>query len=121
MNNNTFKFLKIRIQVNENFNIGPGKVALLESIVSNGSISSAARNLGMSYRKAWKLIKEINDASYKNIVVTNTGGKGIGGARVSEEGKKFIKSFRKIENKVFLEAEKEKKYLYKIFSNQVRI
>ena len=110
------KFVKIKIQVDDKINIGPGKVALLESIISKGSISAAAKSMGMSYRKAWNLIKEINDASFNKIVITNTGGKGIRGTKVSSEGIKFIKAFRNVENKVFLEADKEKKYLYKIFS-----
>ncbi len=118
MNKNTSNFIKIKLQVGNNFNIGPGKIALLEAIVTSGSISSAAKNIGMSYRKAWKLIKEINDASYSKIIVTNTGGKGIGGTKISSEGKKFIKAFRNIENRVFEEAAKEKKYLYKVFLNK---
>ena len=109
MSNDTSNFLKIKIQIRKNFYIGPGKVALLEAIVTHGSIFSAAKAMGMSYRKAWKLIKEINDASLKKIIITNTGGKGVRGTKLSSEGIKFIKAFRSIENKVFNEANKEKK------------
>ena len=63
MNKDISKFLKIKIEVNDNFNIGPGKIALMESIISCGSISSAAKKMGMSYRKAWRLVNEINNAS----------------------------------------------------------
>ena len=62
MNRDMTKFLKIKIEVHDNFNIGPGKIALMESIISCGSISSAAKKMGMSYRKAWKLVNEINNA-----------------------------------------------------------
>lgn len=116
MNKDISSFFKIKIQVGKNLSIGPGKVALLESIISKGSISSAAKAMGMSYRKAWKLITEINDASLNKIIITNTGGKGIGGTKISPEGQKFIKTFRAIEKKVLTEVTKEKKYLKKIFT-----
>ena len=108
-------FIKIRIQVGKNFYFGPGKVLLLQTISLTGSISSAAKEIGMSYKKAWRLIKEINDASSKKIVITNTGGKGAGGAIISEEGLKFISLYKKIENKVILDTKKEKNLLEKIF------
>ena len=65
MSKDISRFLKIKIEVHDNFNIGPGKIALMESIISWGSISSAAKKMGMSYRKAWKLVNEINNASIK--------------------------------------------------------
>ena len=116
MNKDISKFLKIKIEVNDNLNIGPGKIALLESIIACGSISAAAKKMGMSYRKAWKLIKEINNASKTKIILTNTGGKGVGGTKISAEGISFIKAFRNIEKKVFKEAINQQKYIKKIFS-----
>ncbi len=116
MNKDVSKFLKIKIEVHDNFNIGPGKITLMESIISCGSISSAAKKMGMSYRKAWNLVKEINDASKKNIIITHTGGKGAGGAKISSDGISFIKAFRNIEKKVFKEAINQRKYINKIFS-----
>ncbi len=112
---NKKNFIKIRIQVGENFYFGPGKILLLETISLTGSISAAAKKIGMSYRKAWKLIKEINDASSNKIVITNTGGKGIGGTLISKEGLKLISLYKEIENKVLLCTTKEKKYLEKVF------
>ena len=49
MSKDISKFLKIKIEVHDNFNIGPGKIALMEAIISCGSISSAAKKMGMSY------------------------------------------------------------------------
>ena len=69
MSKDISSFLKIKIEVHDNFNIGPGKITLMESIISCGSISSAAKKMGMSYRKAWNLVKEINNASKKNIII----------------------------------------------------
>ena len=112
---NNKNIILIRIQVNDTFYIGPGKISLLEAILDTGSISSAAKKIGMSYRKAWKLIKDINESSLEKIVITSTGGKGTGGAFISTKGQKFINSFRKIEKKVFLETEKEKNFIYDIF------
>ena len=116
MSKDISKFLKIKIEVHDNFNIGPGKIALMESIISCGSISSAAKKMGMSYRKAWKLVNEINNASKTKIILTHTGGKGAGGAKVSPDGIFFIKAFRNIEKKVFKEAINQQKYINKIFS-----
>ena len=79
MSEDISNFLKIKIEVHDNFNIGPGKIALMESIISCGSISSAAKQMGMSYRKAWKLVNEINNASKTKLILTNTGGKGAVG------------------------------------------
>jgi molybdate transport system regulatory protein len=114
---NKSSFLKIKIEISKNFNIGPGKIKLLESIITNGSISEAAKEMGMSYRKAWKLVKEINNASANKIILSNTGGKGVGGTKVSGEGIKFIKAFRNIEKKVFKASVEEKKFLYELFKN----
>ena len=116
MSKDISKFLKIKIEVHDNFNIGPGKIALMEAIISCGSISSAAKTMGMSYRKAWKLVNEINNASKTKIILTNTGGKGAGGAKVSPDGISFIKAYRNIEKKVFKEAINQQKYIKKIFS-----
>jgi len=52
--------LSIRIDLPSGSRIGPGKIALLEAIQSTGSISAAARSIGMSYRRAWLLVEEIN-------------------------------------------------------------
>ena len=52
--------LSIRIDLPSGNRIGPGKIALLEAIRSTGSISAAARSIGMSYRRAWLLVEEIN-------------------------------------------------------------
>ena len=118
MNKKISKHLKIKIEINENFIIGPGKVSLLESIITNGSISSAAKKMGMSYRKAWKLVKEINDASSTKIIITNTGGKGIGGTKISDDGLLFIKAFRSIEQKTLKAAINEQQYLYQLFTKK---
>ena len=66
--------LSIRIDLASGDRIGPGKIALLEAIRSTGSISAGARALGMSYRRAWLLVEEINHALRKPAVTAETGG-----------------------------------------------
>lgn len=107
--------IKIRIQLKDNSHIGPGKVLLLEKIEETGSLSRAAKSMGISYRKAWRLINELNNSSIKKLVHAKPGGEGVRGSQLSEEGKDFIRLFRKIENNLTLITEKEKKDLEKIF------
>ncbi|MEQ8423943.1 MAG: LysR family transcriptional regulator, partial [Cyclobacteriaceae bacterium] len=59
--------------------LGPGRVQLMEGIRSHGSISRAAEEMGMSYRKAWQLVKDINEVSPKPLVEKRLGGKAGGG------------------------------------------
>ncbi|THU04551.1 LysR family transcriptional regulator [Lampropedia puyangensis] len=79
--------------------IGPGKVELLEAIASAGSISGAARQLGMSYRRAWLLLEELNTSLTSPAVVTATGGARGGGASLTEVGQAVIAHYRAIEDK----------------------
>lgn len=106
--------LKLKIQLGEHSFFGPGKIYLLETIIKTGSISSAAKEIGMSYRKAWKLVNDLNKLSKKKLVITNTGGKGVGGAKISEYGKLLINLYRRIEKKAFLGIKKEKEEIEKI-------
>ena len=115
MNIKKNNLIKIRIQLKNNFHIGPGKVLLLEKIEETGSLSKAAKSMGLSYRKAWRLINELNNSSIRKLVYAKSGGKGVRGSQLSEEGKDFIRLFKKIENNLTLITEKEKKDLEKIF------
>lgn len=73
--------------------LGQGRVALLERIREYGSISEAAKSMDMSYKHAWDLVDSINRQAEKPLVVKTTGGKGGGGAELTEEGEKAIKVF----------------------------
>lgn len=77
--------------------IGPGKVALLEAVASTGSISAAARACGMSYRRAWQLIDEMNQALRQPAVVSATGGSRGGGSQVTATGEALLARYRAIE------------------------
>jgi molybdate transport system regulatory protein len=89
--------------------LGQGRISLLESIRDTGSISKAALNLNMSYRKAWKLVQSMNEGSKKPLIKKSIGGKNGGGSILTEFGESIIIEFRRIE-------EKSKKYLQKELS-----
>ena len=89
--------LSIRIDLPSGSRIGPGKIALLEAIRSTGSISGAARSIGMSYRRAWLLVAEINQTLREPAVTAETGGARGGGAVVTPVGEKVVVLYRAIE------------------------
>jgi molybdate transport system regulatory protein len=73
--------------------LGYGRVVLLERIKQHGSISAAARSMEMSYRHAWQLVDSMNRQSRKPVVRKSTGGRGGGGAVLTEAGQQAIDSF----------------------------
>jgi molybdate transport system regulatory protein len=75
--------------------IGYGRVVLLERIIEHGSITKAAKSMKMAYRHAWDLVDSMNRQAREPFVELATGGKGGGGARVTEAGERAIKLFRK--------------------------
>ncbi len=90
--------------------IGWGRVNLLEQIRTQGSITKAAKSMEMAYRHAWDLVDSMNRQSKMPFVEITAGGKGGGGARVTEEGEKAIRLFRQFAEdfNVFLEREQKK-------------
>ena len=76
---------------------GPGKADLLDLIGQQGSISAAARAMGMSYRRAWLLVDEMNQTFRNPLVESVRGGPQGGGARLTEDGKAALRYFRDIE------------------------
>ena len=85
-----------RIDIGPDKRLGPGKVRLLELIAAEGSISAAARGMGMSYRRAWLLIEEANILFAAPLVESSTGGAGGGGARLTPLGHEVIAAYRDI-------------------------
>ena len=79
--------------------LGPGKAELVERILETGSISAAARAMGMSYRRAWQLVEGLNRACREPVVVTAVGGKRGGGAEVTAFGRRLVELFRSMEAK----------------------
>ena len=91
--------LSIRIDLADGIRIGPGKIALLEAIRTTGSISAAARSLGMSYRRAWLLVEEINHGLREPAVTTASGGRYGGGAAITPVGEKVVDLYHAIESR----------------------
>jgi molybdate transport system regulatory protein len=77
--------------------LGPGMAELLERIAQQGSIRKAAAAMGMSYRKAWLLIQEMQKTFGGRIAVTEIGGAAGGGAKLTDLGIKLLSSYRAIE------------------------
>lgn len=87
----------LRIKLDSEAALGPGKAALLQAIAETGSISAAGRRLGMSYRRAWQLADALNADFGQALVETLAGGKGGGGAQLSAAGVEVLRRYRRIE------------------------
>ena len=92
--------IRFRIDFGEHSTIGPGKVALLEGIKAHGSLSEAARSMGMSYRRAWLLLDSVNRSFVVPATVNTTGGRGGGGAEITAFGMLLIERYREVERKL---------------------
>jgi molybdate transport system regulatory protein len=77
--------------------IGPEQLAILEAIDSSSSISAAARELGIPYRRAWELVQGMNEAAGEPLVTTATGGMHGGGAQLTRLGRWAMAGFRKLQ------------------------
>ena len=91
--------LTLRVLARDFPAIGPGKAALIASIARTGSISAAAREMGMSYRRAWQLVEALNNSFDQPVVLTAVGGKRGGGAVVTEFGKSLVRDYHRMEEK----------------------
>lgn len=89
--------LRLRIVYGDAFMIGPGKAELLQRIRDTGSISAAGRGMGMSYKRAWSLVEEMNAAFTTALVDSARGGAGGGGARLTETGEAVLAAYRRAE------------------------
>ena len=86
--------LKIRISHGKNTAMGPGKADLLQAIIDTGSISSAAKSMHMSYKRAWQLVDAMNSCFQVPLVETAMGGVHGGGAKVTEFGVEMLATYR---------------------------
>jgi molybdate transport system regulatory protein len=84
----------VRLDLSAALSIGPGKISLLEAIARSGSLSAAARELDMSYRRAWLLLHSINEGFEEPVVVLNAGGKEGGGSRLTSFGETLVRRYR---------------------------
>ncbi|HEX5959236.1 MAG TPA: LysR family transcriptional regulator [Hyphomicrobiaceae bacterium] len=89
--------LTIRVDFGAHGYLGPGKINLMELISKHGSISAAGKEMRMSYRRAWLLVDEINHIFRDQLVETQMGGSGGGGARLTRLGRDVVGRYRAIE------------------------
>jgi molybdate transport system regulatory protein len=89
--------VKIQIDLPAGGRLGPGKIALLELIESEGSLSRAAEAMGISYRRAWLFVQQVNACFDERAVATPEGGHGGKAARLTDFGRELIGKFRELE------------------------
>jgi molybdate transport system regulatory protein len=93
----TVPVVRFRIDFAKNSSVGPGKIRLLEAIRDSGSLSQGARNIGMSYRRAWLLVESLKQSFREPVTVASTGGRAGGGMLVTEFGDALIDNYRELE------------------------
>jgi molybdate transport system regulatory protein len=91
--------IRIRIYFGDGHSVGPGKVQLLEAVRELGSISAAARSMGMAYRHAWELIDDMNQCFRSPVVTGTSGGRAGGGATLTPFGEEVVRRFRAMEKR----------------------
>ena len=90
---------RLRITRGHDIAVGPGKIDLLEAIARTGSITAAARELGMSYRRAWLLVDTMNRCFRSPVVEAEAGGRRGGGTRLTPLGSEVVMRYRRIEKR----------------------
>ena len=105
---------RVRVTKGDDIAVGPGKVDLLEAIAATGSITAAARQLGMSYRRAWLLVDTMNRCFRIAVVEGEAGGKRGGGTRLTATGRRAIAHYRRIERLATKAAAGELRNLVKL-------
>ncbi|MHC4267781.1 MAG: winged helix-turn-helix domain-containing protein [Planctomycetota bacterium] len=104
---------KIWIEQDDNVAFAEGRRMLLEAVDRLGSLNAAAKELGMSYRAAWGKIKTTEKALGLKLLDVTTGGKGGGGAKLTNEARKLVSSYNNYVKKMSKIVEKEFKLMFK--------
>ncbi|GAB4167818.1 MAG: LysR family transcriptional regulator [Rhodocyclaceae bacterium] len=89
-----------RVYLGKELAIGPGKIDLLRAVGKTRSISGAAKSIGMTYKRAWLLIDTLNQGLHRPVVETATGGRGGGGARLTELGERLVRRYEALELRI---------------------
>ncbi len=97
---------KVWLQFGKDYAFGDGRMKLLLLIDELGSLSGAAKALGMSYRHAWGSVRKIEERSGIKFISAHAGGLGAGGARLTEEGRAFLKRYQRFRAEVEREVER---------------
>ena len=89
---------RLRISNGPDIAVGPGKIDLLEAIAATGSITAAAKHVGMSYRRAWLLVDTMNRSFRSPVVAAEAGGQRGGGTALTPLGAEIVLRYRRIES-----------------------
>lgn len=92
--------IRFRLDFHDQCSVGIGKISLLEAIARTGSLSQAARAMGMSYRRAWLLIDSMNAEFDTRVISATVGGNGGGGAQLTPFGGELIRAYRNLEARI---------------------
>jgi len=109
---------RFRVLLDKDIALGPGKVDLLEAIDACGSISRAAKQVPLSYRRAWDMVDTMNRCFKSPLVEMSTGGRGGGGARLTPLGRRVARLYRAMEKAAAEATEKEWKTLRQMLGNR---
>jgi len=109
-----YALIRPRIQLGDSVALGPGKIDLLRAVGETRSISGAARQLGITYKRAWLLIDTLNQGLNRSVVETTTGGKGGGGAKLTALGEQLIAVYDALEARINIAAKDELAALRKL-------
>jgi molybdate transport system regulatory protein len=96
--------------------LGPGKADLLESLARTGSLRESARELGMSYMRAWSLVRTMNASFRTPLVATRRGGQSRGGAALTPTGERVLALYRRIEARALRSIERDAVALRKLLA-----
>ncbi len=107
---------RLRILLGSDIAIGPGKADLLEAIGRTGSISAAAREMEMSYRRAWLLVDTMNQCFRKPLIEAVKGGSGGGGAQITALGLDVLARYRAMELKAAASVSAEMREFSRLLS-----
>lgn len=98
---------RIWIESENNVLLGEGRVHLLKAIDETGSLSKASKSLNISYKKAWQLLDSVNKSAKKPVTINSIGGKGGGGAELTDYGKSLVEVFDEINRNCWAFLDKE--------------
>jgi molybdate transport system regulatory protein len=90
--------VRFRVDFGSRCSVGVGKVELLEGIARTGSLSQAAREMRMSYRRAWLLLEDMNLSFDQPVARASVGGRGGGGVVLSSFGTRLVAGYRRLES-----------------------
>ncbi|MBP0597048.1 LysR family transcriptional regulator [Herbaspirillum sp. LeCh32-8] len=115
---NDSKTIRLRVMQGDAIAFGPGKAELLLAIEHAGSISGAAREMEMSYRRAWLLVEEMNRCFASPLVTTATGGARGGGAVVTDVGRDVLARYQRMQKKANASIAADLAYLRSLMGDE---